>query len=158
MINHDNLLLAIFPAVIAILLEAINPLSEIAVVRQAEEAVRKHSLTPDRPDVMAKFSLGAISVSGLAPTMMSVLTATLGILHELPLAAQFWSLYVVLVVFAFIALWMGREIGKQGFYDMAVRYVTVFGWPLITYSKLHSVYIYGMNLLLIALCIVLWRM
>lgn len=158
MIKHDTLLLAIFPAIIAMILEALNPLSNKLVERQAEEAVRDHRLAPNSPEVMKIFALGAISVAGLAPTLMSVITAALAILHDLPPATEFWWLYAVFIVGVVLALSIGREIGKRGFYDMETRYVTVFGLPLITYSKLHSVYIYGLNLLLIGLCGILWRM
>lgn len=158
MIKHDTLLLAMFPAIIAIILEMLNPLSNNVVERQAEEAVRKHKLAPNSPEVMKNFALGAISVAGLAPTLMSVITAALAILHDIPAAYVFWWLYVVLLVGVFIALWIGREIGNGEFYDYETSYVTLFGLPLITYSKLHSVYIYGLNLLLIGLCWILWRL
>lgn len=158
MISEDNIFLAMFPAILAILIEAINPLSEAFLERQAHEAITKHKLEPNVPDVLRIFASGATSMSGLAPTGMSVTTGALTLLHDLPPAKMFWGIYCTLIVMVVLMLFMAREVLKRNPYDMATNYVRIpFGFDLpITYSKLHSYYIYFMNALLIALCLSLY--
>src|SRR6266436_373133 len=108
MIQHESILLASFPAGVAILLEVFNPLSETFVRRQAGEAVAARHLAPNSPDVLATFGFGAASVAGLAPTALSVLTAALALLHDLPGPEVFWWLYGVFVVMVLILLFMSR--------------------------------------------------
>jgi hypothetical protein len=158
-VEHDKLLLVILPAVGAILLEAANPLSLRVIERQSEEAIRKHSLFQNDQNasaVMAKFTRGVTSVTGLAPTGMSVMMAFMAIVHELPPLSGFWWLYGLIIIMIFGALLVGREIFERGFYDMEISRVTVFGFPTITYSDLHSLYIYIMNIGLIFVCLLFW--
>lgn len=116
----------------------------------------RHRLAPNNPDVIATFAQGAVSVAGLAPTLISTLTASFAILHDLPPAKQFWWLYGILVVVIVIGLIMGREVFSRNLYDMSISRIVIFGRPWITYTMLHSVYNYVINLLLIGLCALLW--
>ena len=151
------LLLAIFPACIAILLELCNPLSDAVFTRQAKEAIEVNNLGGNNPEVMAEFAKGATSVSGVAPTLTSVFTAALAVLHDLPPIKLFWWLYAVFLILVVLALMMVREIMARGFYNMAITHVTVFEHPTpVKYTTLHSIYIYVLNGLLIVLCYFLW--
>jgi hypothetical protein len=157
MFKHETLLFAIFPSLIAIMLEAFNPLSKTTIERQAKEFIETRRVTQYSVDLLKEFTSGAVSVAGLAPTLMSIFAASLAILHDIPSADVFWWLYLILLLFIFVGLFITREVAQRGYYEMATSYINILGRPIMTYEKVHKVYVYALNFALLAVCAVLWR-
>jgi uncharacterized BrkB/YihY/UPF0761 family membrane protein len=146
----DTLLLTVIASVLAILWEFFNPITKEYLERQAREVVHDEGLTV-APDVLRSFASGAVSVCGLAPTVLTVLMAAISVIHDR--SKPFWWLAGATLALAFMLLLLLRGLSRRNLYAVGTRHVVVFSKLLpFTYAELNSIAVYVMNVLVIALC------
>lgn len=156
--NLSAALLVTVGPLLAILVEALNPVSERLIRQSAERdlsvyGTANHELLVE--DV-TKLTSGAVEVAGLAPTLVAVVTSGFAILHEIanpyvPLLlylAAVIAMVLVLFQFLFGSSFLEIETTRQP--------ITVAGWaftPRWTGSKAVSIGIYTLNVLLIVVAL-----
>ena len=157
--QNDSLLLAIFVAILAILFEMLNPLNEKSLERQAQEVISNRFLTNMSATVLKDFATGAVSVSGFAPTVLTVMTTIFAVVHDLDLP-PFWWMFATVAIVMIVCLIALRILSYKDIYSIAtekIRKPFSINFFNITYARLFSVIIiYFGNLVLIIICAYLY--
>lgn len=153
--------------VLAILVEKFKPISEDSLFSQARKIIQDDQLKHQDPEVIAKTARGAVAVSSLAPTILSVVSGGLAIASEVA-ATGFLLLAVFIVSLAFLLLNLMKPMSGLSYYQIgaAARPLT---WPqrflkrmfrLEIYGPLHTVaisrFIYRTNALVLVMCFLVW--
>jgi hypothetical protein len=107
-------LLALGP-ILAIAVEALNPVSERMIRRSVEHDLRDYEETNHQPliESATKLTLGAVEVTGLAPTIVAVATTGSAMLHEI--ANPYFPMLVYLAMFVLMVLGVIRLLGGLTF-------------------------------------------
>ncbi len=149
------MVVAVIPPIFAILVETFNPVSERLIresaIRDLEpfetSANHKHLI-----DNATKLTVGAVEVSGLAPTLVASVTSGFGVLYEVPYP---WLIMAYVLAFVALVLVILRFLGGQSFLSIETRRQEqkIFRWsftPTRTGSEIVSFVIYLANVLLLA--------
>jgi hypothetical protein len=114
-------ILASLPPLLAILVEVFNPVSENLIRSEAERVIRDERLQNQDPEVIAKTAHGAIAVSSLAPTILSVVSGGLAIASELA-KTGFVLLSVFILGLTFLILNLMKSLSGLSYYQIAITY------------------------------------
>lgn len=158
--DKGTAILAAVPPLLAMFAEWQNPVTREMLLREAESAIGNSGLVaaPDPSDqsavqrqdehrkaiaqVIAATAGGAVSVSGLVPTGVSVLTGAIAAVHEL--SASYWCTDAVFLVVVLGTICILKYMGKTSLFDIGARKTELF-----------SIIIYGVNFaLIVVICVV----
>ena len=148
------ILLAIGP-ILAMIVESLNPISEAMIRKSVEDDLRTYEQRHHEQlvDDATKLTVGAVEVTGLAPTVVSVFTTAFAILHEVE--RPFFPMLGVFVLFVIILLVVVRLLGGLTFVQIETTRqpynLPVFGEVTLPWSasRMVSLLIYLSNSILI---------
>lgn len=154
---------AIIPPAFAILVEALNPISEKSIFRSAERDLAGYSTgnPTQHNDLLTyatKMANGAVEVSGLAPTLVAAVTSGFGALYEVPSPWLIMGYILILMALALLILsyLSGNTFGEIDDTCPPLK-MFFFNIPLPwTGSKVVSSFIYAVNVLLIAFVLLVY--
>lgn len=150
--------LAVVPSLLAMLVEHLSLIDESTLRSNAARAFRsddKVNLDPDLLDNIAKFSAGAVEVTGLFPTLIACVSSCFAILHEYP--SPFWPFVFYLLIFLFLISLVLKFLSGQTYFDIVEKSqeVSLFGSKITLPlgKKTLGYFIYAANLIFIAFVI-----
>ena len=120
----DTTLLAMLPPFMAIVIELVSPVSRQALLTDAEAVARdelgyRNAQQTAVASVMAPFAYGAVNVATLTPIVISVVTASIALVYELPSPYPFWLAIGILLLALVFLLWLSKKIKETNFFNIA---------------------------------------
>ena len=157
--TSQTAIISLISPIFAIFLEWKNPVSlgqlksrATALIEEASVLASEHeNFKPTLTHLIANFALGAMSASSILPTALSVAIGTIGVMLGVHNYRLWWIFSFGLAVLV-LAFFLTRLAANRNFYDIKE---TFLGTQIrITVSDLISISIYGLNFVVIIICII----